>query len=239
MTGSPHVSALTLDAFALGALDGVTEAQVRAHLATCPRCLADHALARELRERFMATLAPHGAPRRPSRRWMWLAVPALAAVLLVALWRRPVPPPDLAVKGGASWSVYANRDGQTFAVHPGTALAPGDRIRFVVVPDGARYLLVASVDGAGGVTVYYPYDGAASAEITGERVELADSIVLDAAPGPERMYAILSDEPIAADIVKERLRAIAAGGAQAIRDTVELEVQARMQLSLWIEKAVP
>ena len=105
---------------------------------------------------------------------------------------------DLGIKGDATWQVFANRDNKTFAVHDGAELAAGDRIRFIVTPNRARYIIVASVDGSGAATIYYPYNGIQSAPAEGPRSELPGSIVLDAAPGPERLYALFSDEPIAA-----------------------------------------
>jgi hypothetical protein len=147
--------------------------------------------------------------------------------------------PELAIKGDASWQVFANRDGQTFSVRDGAELAVGDRIRFAMLPGGAHYVLVASVDSTGAATIYYPYGGEMSAPIGGERVEPAGSIALDAAPGPERIYAILSDQPVAAADVVAQLREIAAGGPEAIRATRTLRLAARAQLSLVFEKAAP
>jgi hypothetical protein len=244
MTSTAHVSELQLDALALGALDGPAETRVQAHLAVCVSCRGAHARAAALRERFTAHVLPRGlrARPRPRWRWHWLAIPALAAALLVVVWRRPLgsaPGGDLAVKGAPSWQVFAHRDGQTFAVHDGAALAAGDRIRFVMLSGGAHYLLIASIDGSGAATIYYPYDGAESAAITGDRVEPAGSIVLDDAPGPERVFAILSDQPITADVVKAQLRSIALGGPAAIRATRALALPARVQVSLVFEKGVP
>jgi hypothetical protein len=231
---------LTLDALALGALDRDAAAHVQAHLASCARCGADDTDAAALREQFTRNMLPSGLPPRPSRRWLWVTVPALAvAVLVIVLWQRPQQGDDVAIKGDASWQVFANRNGQTFAVHDRTDLAAGDRIRFVVLPDGGNYLLVASVDGGGGVTVYYPYNGERSAAIDGVRFELAGSIVLDDSPGPERIFAIVSDAPVEAASVTARLREVAAGGANAIRATRTLPLHARAQLSLVFEKANP
>jgi hypothetical protein len=234
-----HVSALALDALALGALDEAEATAVRAHLAGCSACRADHEAAAALRAEFATRVLPHGLPVRRPRRWPWLAIPAIAAavVLVLALWPRAAPPPALAIKGGASWQVFAHRAGQTFPVHDGTELAAGDRIRFVVVPDGAMYLIVVSVDGGGAITVYHPYGGDQSAAIEGDRIELAGSIELDDAPGPERIYALLSDRPIAADAVRSRLHDVADGGVAAIRGTRTLALPVRAQLSLVFEKA--
>ena len=239
-----HVSPLTLDALALGALDRDREAEIHAHLAGCADCRGARDAAAALREHFTIRVLPRGLRARRSHRWLWLAVPALAAALVVMLWLRPKPPElagldGLAIKGTASWQVFANRSGHTFAVHDGTELAAGDRIRFIVVPGGARYLLVASVDGRGAVTIYYPYEGSQSAPIDGERFELTGSIVLDAALGPERIYALLSDEPITADAVRAPLRVVARGGAVAIRGTYTLPVPVRAQTSLVFEKVAP
>jgi len=240
-----HVSPLTLDALALGALDRDREAEIHAHLAGCAECRGARDAAAALREHFTARVLPRGLPARRPPRWRWLVAPALSAALavalLVVLWPRALPPApnDLGIKGTASWQVFANRSGHTFAVHDGTELAAGDRIRFIVVPGGARYLLVASVDGRGAVTIYYPYEGSQSAPIDGERFELTGSIVLDAAPGPERIYALLSDEPITADAVRAPLRVVARGGAVAIRGTYTLPVPVRAQASLVFEKVAP
>jgi len=240
MTVEPHISQLMLDALALCALDRDSEARVHAHLACCASCRDEAHVAAQLRQRFAVHVLPRGLPARRRQRRSWLLIPALAAALLAIGWRsRPAPVTELGIKGAASWQVFANRDDRVFAVHDGTALAAGDRIRFAVTPAGARYLLVASIDGLGAATIYHPYDGAQSAIIEGERVEPAGSIELDAAPGPERIYALLSDEPIAADTVIVQLRAVADGGADAIRDARALELPVRAQLSLVFEKAAP
>lgn len=247
-----HISALVLDELALGALGPDAAAQADAHLEACAACRADRDTAQALREHFtrevLARTSPGKrrgwlAPRRA--RWAWLAVPVLAAAALALVYLRPAPAPpglapDLAIKGDATWQLFARRDQQTFAVHDGTVLVAGDRVRFVVIPDGARYLLVVSVDGAGAVSTYFPFGGTASASLEpGARLELPDSIVLDSAPGPERVFALFSDEPIAVAAVQDQLRTIAAGGARTIRETRTLDAKVRAQTSLVFEKAGP
>jgi len=240
MTPQPHVSQLMLDALALRALDRASEARVHAHLASCASCRDDARIAAQLRQRFTVHVLPRGVPARRRERRAWLWIPPLVAALLAIGWcSRPAPVAELGIKGAASWWVFANRDGRVFAVRDGTTLAAGDRIRFTVTPAGARYLLVASIDGRGAATIYYPYGGPQSAIVQADRVEPAGSIELDAATGPERIYALLSDEPIAADTVIARLRAVAVGGADAIRGARALELPVRAQLSLVFEKATP
>jgi hypothetical protein len=245
-----HLSALALDALALDALDGTATTAARAHLAICERCRIDLERAAELRAHFTAAVLLRTLPQHRRRAWSlaWLAVPALG---VLAVWIglrgsvhvRPAYDPassDLAIKGDATCQVFANRDGQTFAVHDGTPLAAGDRIGFVVTPDGARYLLVASIDGAGAASIYFPYNGTESAPLMpGKRIELPGSIVLDATPGPERVFALFSDKPIAAQLVISQLRTIGVDGPEAIRARRQLDVDARAQSSLVFEKVAP
>lgn len=235
---APHVSALALDALALGTLEPDAAAGVRAHLASCAQCRDAELAAASHRAEFLVTVLPRGLPAPRPRTWRWLAIPVFGALVLAVAWlRSPDRTPILAIKGDATWQVFAHREGQTFAVHDGTELAAGDRLRFVMALAGARYLLVVSVDGSGAVTTYYPYEGAQSAPVEGDRFELAGSIVLDAAPGPERIYALLSDQPLVAEAVTSQLESVVAGGPLAIRATRTLPVPARAQLSVVFEKA--
>jgi hypothetical protein len=237
-----HISSFDLDALALDALDDATARTARTHLAACAACRGDADDAAALRAQFASSALSRQVPARATKRrvWVWLAAPMLAAaaaILIVAT--RPRHPDDtLGIKGDATWQVVANRGGDTFAVADGTQLRAGDRIRFVIIPNGARFVLVASIDGSGTASIYYPYAGSESAEVSGARVELPGSIVLDAAPGPERLFAVLSDRPVAADTVRGELAAIGSEPAR-IRATHRLNVDSRAQLSLVFEKVAP
>jgi hypothetical protein len=137
-----------------------------------------------------------------------------------------------------SFQVFARRADAVFAVHDGTELAAGDQIRFVVGSGGPEYLLVASVDGSGKPTVYYPYGGDHSGAVTNEPSELPGSIVLDAAPGPERVFALITKEPLDAAQVTRALAALGARGPGAIRTTAAIDIPAT-QASIVFEKAAP
>jgi hypothetical protein len=193
-----HPSSLQLDAMAAGHLGDADAAAVRAHVGGCTRCRGDLEAAEAACAEFARDVLPRTIGRlrpRPSR-WRLLvpalAVPVLAAAALVLWLRRPdaVPDDNLRMKGGLSFQVFAERAGDVIAVGDGTRLAPGDRIRFVVGSGGPSYLLVASIDGAGTATVYYPYGGEHSGSAAVQPAELPGSIVLDAAPGPERVFAL-------------------------------------------------
>ncbi len=112
---------------------------------------------------------------------------------------------DLGLKGDAriEFEVVAQRanEGQ-FPVKDGTVLKPGDKIRFVVNPGGAKYVLIGSKDGAGNFTVYHPYGGEKSAGIDRGEHELPGAIELDEVAGKEKLIAVFSTEPLKADEVK-------------------------------------
>jgi hypothetical protein len=155
---------------------------------------------------------------------------------------RPATTPDLGVKGSEpTLRVFANHAGDVFSVHDGTRLVAGDRIRFVVEPAGMPYVLIASIDSTGAATVYYPYGGIASAAIPpAERSELPGSIILDAAPGPERVFAMFSDAPIASAAVLDQLRQVGTRGSSAIWTQQALQVDSvRAQQSIVFDKGAP
>ncbi|HET9451957.1 MAG TPA: hypothetical protein VFO83_13795, partial [Aggregicoccus sp.] len=69
--------------------------------------------------------------------------------------------------------------------------------------------------------------------------ELPGSVVLDAAPGPERVFALFSDAPLAAGDVTRALEALGSGGRGAIRAQQRLPVAGTEQASFLFEKVQP
>lgn len=242
-----HITTFALDALALGALAPDDEAKARDHLEICATCRQDYELDDDHRDHFVRHVLPKRSAR-PRRRplWEWAVAASLgAAVVLAIAWLHggvdhpqavDDSPVVLASKGGASWQVFASRGDDVFQVHDGDRLREGDRIRFAVIPNGARYVLIASIDGAGHASIYYPYNARSSAQVRAQRIETDGSIVLDASPGAERIYALLSDTPIDSERVEPVLRAVGAAGVWAIRATHTLDIHVREQLSLVIEK---
>lgn len=220
-----HLSAETIDLLMLSSLAPEQTSQARAHLDACVSCRERWSELEEDRQRFLQVVYPRTLPgvearARPPGLGAWLrqrwalALPAVglaaAAVLLVVLAPPAVDEGYVGVKGPLGrFEVVASRGPDQFAVKSGTVLRPGDRIRFVVEPGDARYVLIASKDGAGQVTIYYPYAGAASAAVGEGRQELPGSIELDEALGRERVVAVFSDVPIRSDEVRRALEASA------------------------------
>ena len=250
-----HPSQLTFDLGALGALAADDAARLDAHLRACERCRAVVARERAEHLRFVRDVLPRG-PRPPDartgppdqmgelgrrrrRRWL-VATPLLAAAaaLLVYLDARRPDAADLVAKGGPALVAYARHAGEVHVVRDGETLHPGDQLRFAVVPDH-RFLLIASIDGAGQVSVYFPFNGSESGAIsTHVRTELPGAVTLDETLGPERVFALFSARPISSSIVAAALRDIGAspGSADAIRRARHLPVAADRQVSVLLEK---
>jgi len=205
---------------------------VGTHVSECQRCQQRVAGRRADAERF-AAFAPEiwhkaesaGTGRR--RRWLpaLVAVPAgLAAALAVVLWARGpahegASPADIytGVKGGVALGVAARRGGELFmadAAHPARA---GDELRFI--PSGAApgaFIAIVSLDGRRQLTLFYPAGpDADSPPVPPAGEALPGGITLDDAPGPERLFVVLSARPLRGAEVRDAVRAQVERGASA------------------------
>jgi hypothetical protein len=255
-----HLTILDLDELDLEPGAPEPRARVEAHARRCSACAERRAAHAALVAQFRATVLPRTVQAVTARRrdrlrrgwWAWLAVPVAAAALLLVVGRHRtgIPSgrdsgPELGVKGGALFEVFARRvpaevdvdRPMVVRVRDGMRLAPGDALRFVLFPSGMPYVLIASVDGAGQVSIYYPFHGEESALASGAgAISVPGSIVLDAAPGPERLFVIYSARALRASAVRAALAPAAAGGAAAIRGTKEAPLEGTVQSSLLFEK---
>jgi hypothetical protein len=260
MKSEPHVTALDLDLLVLGQASPEQVARIEAHSVNCPSCAARRGEHGKLVQHFHSSVFPRTARnllarRRPGPRWRWmlgLALPLTACVLLLArsypgnknpsaIVDPPRDPGTIGIKGPSVVRVFARRNGANTAdvikVSDGDRLAAGDALRFVLSPTGLPYVLIASVDGAGQVNVYYPFHGQASIEVDPKgTVSVPGSIVLDKAPGPERIFVIHSDRPILAQTARDALAELGAGGARMIRGVQRLPIAGTVQSTLLFEK---
>lgn len=268
-SASRHVSSFHLAALRLGAAQDPERERIEGHLARCARCRGAADTWQASLQEFQQGALPRtrGAVRAranvssPVRRRRWtfgsLGVLAAAAAAALFVWRAParVPVADHAraepafgVKGGPDFVVAVRRGDRIFHAD-GEPVRTGDQIRFVLDGVRAPYLMIGSVDGAGRASIYVPYEGAESApvvpgQLDPQHVEIDGSIVLDATPGPERVFALLSQRPIAAGPVRDALSTIGAAGAGAIRDAEALSLPpqvlaaagALMQRTVLLEK---
>lgn len=199
------------------------------HLATCPRCAARVAARDALDHRFHAHLKQPlwtriraAPPRQPWWRAGGVAVAvAVAAAVVVLRVSLPAPlpgPPEAAhdyrgAKGIPGLRLDGRRAGRVFAFDGSTPARPGDELQLTLPPGrpGLRYVLVGSVDGTGRFSPFYPaaLDGH-SVSLPAAGQPLLPPIVLDAAPGPERLVIVRSDRPLSVGPVAARAQAAAA-----------------------------
>lgn len=254
-----HLSPIDLDMLVLGLTPEHRRTDERqGHVAGCPTCA--HAKQQRLADQqaFMQSGYGRGLARiqflkrAPRRRWHLvlasLAAPALVALAIVASARgylaRPSPVPDshesaFGIKGPGGLRLFARRGESVFPVDEGQRMMPGDALRFVLEPTAYPYLLIASVDGDGRASVYFPFDGEASAHVpTGSALEApAGSVILDQSQGPERIFAIWSEEAVSSNVVVTALSQLGSKGHQAIRETTALGLPATFEQSILIEKS--
>ena len=185
----------------------------------------------------------------------WRRVPAVvgasAAALGAVLWLvsgTPVrqrqlaftrPSPEEQVKGQPQpWRLEVMRqraEGGSTVVAAGTALRPGDRIRFEITASTDGFAAVVSLDARGVVTAFYPGAGVAVA-VSGSEPHLSrHAVALDDAVGAERLILTACERPLPVDqVVAAARRAVArAGGKVGAVNLLELPCE---QTSYWLTK---
>ena len=232
-----------------------------------PRALADQTAA--LREANAAELARHPAApavaqlearvtaerqRRAARRRRRLGLLGLAtgaaAVLLVVRLGAPHPAdPERGVvaqgdgtrvKGAARLLAFRQAGAQSERLEPDTVVRAGDVIQLRYNAGGERYGVIASIDGAGVVTLHFPVREDAPPEATAvppDTATLPDAYALDDAPRFERFVFITANDPID---VPQALAAVRALAGRADSATALLELPAGLhQRSLRLRKPDP
>jgi hypothetical protein len=219
-------------------------AAVDLHVVGCGRCrsrlLEMQRLGDEFRrEVFPATVEAvvvSGVRRRPPG-WLFSAVPVsallVAGILVVVLPRQPY----LGSKGGAlGFAVFVQGPSGARMATDGEAVPAGAALRFTVRPARPCRLWVVSVDAAAQVSRLYPASGD-----EGERASpgpLPGGALLDGQPGPERIYAICTVDPLALSAVETAVKKAVPGGDDSVRTASELEglPAATLQETVLLEK---
>ena len=204
------------------------------HLADCDRCAARLAEMRREGEEFRREVFPAtvdavvagAAHRRPHvRPWLVAAGAPLAAAAAAVLFLLGRPPRDyVGAKGGGelSFAVFVQAPGGAHAAADGAAVPAGAAVRFQVRPAQPCRLWVVSVDAEGLVSRLFPASGDAPARIA-EAGTLPGGAVLDGSAGPERIFAVCSDAPVALTDVERAAREAAGGGEARVRSGARLE----------------
>jgi hypothetical protein len=248
---------MSLDLAVQGELSETDTRAIHAHVDACRECRERYETVRSEAAHFhqqvlprtlehvtrelVESPAPASRRRSPALITSVLACAVAAATVLVLVHREPAGtdagPNGLLRKGGPELTVFARHGARVFRVTDHAHLEAGDTLRFQVQPAGAPYLMIASIDGANHASVYVPYDGKTSLRIPEDQTFRDDgAIAIDAAPGPERIFALFSKHPLDAGDVQRALSSIGARGYAAIRASARLDIPDAFEVSLCIEK---
>ena len=201
---------------------------VRPHLECCGACRSRLARMEQEGDEFRRFVHPRTVDRVLARRepprpaWGRLLVAVLPAgglaLATAMLLLTPRPPLDyLGAKGSAlSLRVWAGSAEGAREVVDGERIPADARLRFQVTSGRPCRLWLLSVDGRGEVSRLFPARGDAPAGVTGGTT-LPGGVALDGLAGPERLYAVCSEDPIPLEQVERSVRGAVAGAADAVR----------------------
>jgi len=208
-------SSVALDAFRLG-----FDRTAADHVQKCPHCTAWLAAQERLESEVAHLWVPVGAPVEPAparpkgTRWKYflgLGLPLAAVAATILFMVIPRTPTETAKGGPVPVEIARLSNGVLSWLSPESVLKPNDSIRFFVHrndPDD-RYVLIGSVDGSRQLAHFYPADAngcGLSLPASGEALE--GSIVIDEAPGPERIVVVLSHQPLCWTSVDDAVKRI-------------------------------
>jgi hypothetical protein len=178
--------------------------------------------------------------RRPRRRRAWIAplvaAAGLAVVALVVVRHEPaahdVVPEMTRVKGTARLLAYRQAGEQAEKLERDAVVHEGDVIQLRYNAGGARYGVIASIDGGGGVTLHFPADADAPTDVAGGTRTLPDAFELDDAPRFERFFFVTANEPLDVAETLDALHALARRGdaADAVLDVPAAVHQTSLRL---------
>lgn len=103
-------------------------------------------------------------------------------------------------KGMARVVAYRHAGDHPELLREDALVKSGDVVQLRYKPEQAKHGVIASIDGAGEVTLHYPATEKGSTALAKETTSLPDSYALDDAPDFERFFFVTCDEPI--DVVR-------------------------------------
>lgn len=173
--------------------------------------------------------------RRRSPLWLAPIVVAAAAVLLVVLHHAPAQEQQLEstrVKGAARLLVFKQVGDRNARLEADDVVRAGDVIQLRYNAGGARYGVIASIDGSGGVTLHYPATEDAPTDMAPGTRTLPDAFALDDAPRFERFFFLTANDPLDTPAALDALRTLARRGdaADAVLDLPSGIHQASLRL---------
>jgi hypothetical protein len=226
-----HLSSETIDLLLLAALPSTETNEAKAHLDDCSFCKQRWLELNEDSQKFKQYVFARTLPQVEARLQasqegfferfkLRFVLPALglasAAALALTFAAGPGTQTEddeyIGIKGEPSVELFAQRAAKdAFAVKGDVTLQPKDKLRFVVQPGAAKYVLIGSIDGAGAFSVYHPFAAEQSEPVATNRpprpLELPQSIELDDTVGRERVFVVLSETPVKASVLEAAVKA--------------------------------
>lgn len=198
--------------------------------------LAAHPTAAAVAQIESRVAAARRRRRRTQRRWFGVMSVAIAGCLLVVIvGPRRVPGTHqddeevTRVKGSSRLIAYRQSGERTERLDKDSLVRAGDVVQLAYNGGGHKFGVIASVDGAGVVTLHFPASEDAPPEGTAllaKTTALPHAYVLDDAPRFERFFLITADQPID---VQQSLASLRALARRSDADTAPLEVTAGLQ----------
>lgn len=139
------------------------------------------------------------------------------------------------VKGGPRLTAFRKQGDRVERLAPGAAVRAGDLLQLRYSGAGRRHGVIASIDGAGVVTLHFPDAETAATDLPAATSDLPHAYALDDAPRFERFFFLTADQPIDVAGVLAELR-VFAGRPDSDRAPFPLPAQFR-QVSLLLHKA--
>jgi hypothetical protein len=194
------------------------------------------------------------AEQQRRRRLSWLGVATTAAAVLLIVRLAPeravepgrsAPPEEtMRAKGAAprllAFRQISGQSGHIERLEQDAVVRAGDLVQLRYNPGGQGYGVIASIDGAGVVTLHFPFREDAPPQATAvapETTTLPHAYALDDAPRFERFFLITANDPVDVQLTLAALRSLARREDSA---TAALELPAgHRQWSLRLRKPDP
>lgn len=190
-----HPSTLRLHQFRLGELAIDDEDGVRTHLADCAACAARIDHQRAVRTEFARLPMPDALVPKPTlweRLGAWRAALVLVPIAAAAGVVVRLPPAQtvddgVRSKGANALEAWVETGATARPLYTNESLAAGDRVQLKFDAHGHRFVTLAGRDGSGQAEIYSTLPAAAGLQTA------PFALTLDATPGDQVFYAILTD----------------------------------------------
>jgi hypothetical protein len=236
-----HPSIVKLEAH----LQDPARSQVAGHLASCDHCRDLLVKMQSQGDEFMRIVYPATVQTlmpRPASRWSWAGmfapVAALAAAALVVVVSKPdselIQTKGIAIK----LSVYASLEAGARVLSDKDQIPANAALRFRIQPGKPCNLGIVSVDERGEVSRLFPASGEVGTKLATVE-DLPGGAILDGKPGPERIFAVCSADPLAMPQVEAAVKVATGTGAESVRaiNTIPGLPAGTVQATLLLEKS--